>query len=790
MVSHRTLHRKLARDLWHTRGQAVAIAFVIAAGVATVVLAAGTRYSLEETRTAFYERQRFADVFATSRRAPLWIERRVEEISGVRRAEARIAEEVLLDLKDVDEPARGRLLSIPDVGASGLNEIAIVGGRRPRAEHPDEVVVNEAFADANRFTPGDTLDVNMNQKRRRLKIVGIALSPEFVYAIGPGQLFPDDRRFGVLWMNRSALEAAYDLKGAFNDLSIALDHGASERDVIDRVDDLLEPYGGVGAFGRDDHVSDSFLRSEFDQLTALSTIIPPIFLAVGAFLLNIVVQRLIATQREQIGLLKAFGYSDLTVGGHFLSYVLAIAALGIAIGWGLGGWLGRELTDMYGAYYRFPFLVYILDLKLFAVAALVSGAAAVLGALVAVRRAVRIAPAVAMAPPPPTRYHAGAIERLRLFASLRPPDRMIVRHLSRWPVRSSLTCLGVAFSVALLVSSFFFLDSLEEMLDAFFFRSQRHDVAVHFVDEQSDDVKHDLRRLPGVLRAEGYRAVAARLRHGPRRELVGVTGVEPEARLTQLVDVEGRRARLPATGLVLTRRLADRLEVARGDVVRMEVLDDRRPELDVSVERIVDEYIGMGAYMNRLALSRLLREAPTASGAHLTIDTHARNELYRRLKETPKVLGVTVRRTALDTFREILGQTMGAMVGVYIAFASIIAIGVVYNNARISLAERARELGSLRVLGFHRSEVTYILLGELAVLTALALPLGCVLGYGLAALMVQMFDTDLFRLPLVITPASYGYAMAIVAAAALVAGANVARRIAHMDLVQVLKTRE
>lgn len=784
------LQRKLVRDLWHSRGQVLAIALVMAAGVATVVLAAGTQHSLEETRTAFYERYRFADVFAPCRRAPTWLSRRVAEIPGVAHVQTRISEEVLLDVDGLDEPARGRILSVPDGEVPALNDIAIVAGRSLRSGRADEIIASEAFAEANGFRPGDSLLANVNGKRQRLRIVGVALSPEFVYAIGPGQIVPDDRRFGILWMNRSALEAAYDLKGAFNELSIALSRDGSEREVITRIDELLDPYGGLGAFGRREHISDTFLRGEFDQLSALSRVIPPIFLAVAAFLLNIVVQRLVATQREQIGLLKAFGYSNLAVGWHFMQFVLVVAAIGIMLGWGLGAWMGRALTNMYAQYYRFPFLHYLEDPGLFAGAALFSTAAAMGGALVAVAGAVRIAPAVAMSPPPPTKYRAGAIERLRLFASLQPPSRMIVRHLARWPVRSLLTTLGVALSVALLVSSFFFLDAIDEMLDAFFFRSQRHDVAIHFADARSDSIAHELDRLPGVFSTEAYRSVAVRFRHGARTKLASITGIERDAHLIRLVNAAGERVQIPREGLVLSQSLADRLHLERGDHVQVEVLEESRPTREIRVERVVDEYIGMAAYMDRTAVSRLMAERPSASGAYLTVDdTHSR-ELYRLLKQTPLVQAVSVRRATLTTFRAMVGQTMGRMVAVYVLFASVIAIGVVYNNARISLAERGREIGSLRVLGFHRREVAYLLLGELAILTIVALPVGCLLGYALAAVMVGMFDTDLFRIPLIVQPASYGYAALIVMVAATGAGWIVARRIASMDLIQVLKTRE
>ena len=785
-----SLNRKLLRDLARLWGQVLAIALVIGAGVATVVMALGTLHSLSETRTAYYERYGFGHVFAQAKRAPEFLSERIAAIPGVSQVSTRISHGVILDMPGLDEPARGNIVSLPEGRQPELNRVAIRTGRMIRRGHPEEVLIGEAFAEAHRLMPGDTVTANINGRQRTLRIVGIALAPEFIYVIGPGELVPDGRRFGIIWMGREALEAAFDLEGAFNDVAIGLTRDASESAVIERVDALLDRYGGIGAYGRRDHLSDTFVRSEMDQLANLAWTMPPIFMAVAAFLLNIVVNRLVETEREQIGLLKAFGYTNLAVGWLYLKFVLAISTVGIVLGWGFGAWMGRGVTANYTEYYRFPFLYYIDEPSVFAGAAIVSLAAVVTGALFAVRRAVRLAPAVAMAPPPPTLYRPTAVERVAEAGSFGPPTRMILRHVTRWPMRSLATMSGIAASVAILVMSLFFLDSIEEMLESYFFRSQHQDVTIQFTEIRDDATRYEIDSLPGVLQTELYRVVAMRLHHGHLSRRVGVNGLDQGAQLQELVDMEGRPVDLPPQGITLTAKLADLLAVEEGGTIIAEVLEGRRHTRELTVSRVIQEYIGTQAYMDRAALNRLMGDPPVADGAMLLVDEQRQSDLFRALKEIPDVMGAALLRASFDKFQQIIDDTMLTMVGFYVLFASVIAIGVAYNSARISLSERARELASLRVLGFHKREVAYILLGELAVLTILAMPLGCVFGYGLSVLMVSLFETDLYRLPFVIHPSTYGHAVLIVAGASVVTGWLVGRRVAHFDLVAVLKTRE
>lgn len=787
----RALDRKLVRDLWRIKGQALAIALVVGCGVAVYVMSLGVLGSLEETRTAYYDRYRFAEVFARLKRAPESLQERIAALPGVRAVETRIVQEVTLDIAGMDEPAMARLVSLPESHRPALNDVALVRGRYLSPGRPNEVLIAESLAEAHGLGPGDTIRATINGHQRRLEIVGVALSPEYVYTIGPGILVPDDRRFGVMWIGREALAAAFDLDGAFNDVSLSLMRGALVAQVLDDLDRLLAPFGGVGAYGRVDQLSHAFLDGELQQLRSVGAIIPPIFLGVAAFLLNIVFGRLIQTEREQIGLLKATGYSHWTVGAHYLKFALAIVLVGVLFGLGAGMWLGRVVTRLYAEFYRFPVLTFVDNAEVLATAAAIAIGAAILATAGAVGRAVRLPPAAAMQPAPPPMFRRldwPALQRASAFIT--QPTRMVLRHIVRWPLRAALTTFGISFAVAILVSSLSTFDAVDRMMVVFFDHAQRQDATVTFVEPQPRRILWEVERLPGVRAGEPFRTVAARLRHGPRAERVAINGIAGEATLRRILDSRLDPVAPPETGIILSDKLAELLGAGRGDRLTVEILEGRRPVREVTVAAVVDELIGLPAYMELGELNRLLREGPMISGVYLLIDGQRTAALYRHLKDAPAVAGVSLQMVARQTFEATMAETLYIMIGFYVLFGSLIAVGVVYNSARIGLSERGRELASLRVLGFTRLEVSYILLGELGILTIVALPLGAALGRALTWLILKEMDSKLFRVPLTIEAETYGIAVSVVLAAAIASGLLVRRQLDRLDLVAVLKTRE
>lgn len=763
---------------------------VIASGVAVLVMSLSTIEALRETAEAYYERYRFAHVFTNVKRAPEHLAARIARIPGVQTVETRIVEFATLDIAGFREPVTGRLVSIPEDAEPILNRLVIRLGRAVQTGRPDEVVLSEPFAEAHGFSLGDRLNANINGNKRSLRVVGIALSPEYVYAIGPGALMPDEKRYGILWMGRKALAAAYDLDGAFNDLSLTVLRSTDPEEVIIQLDRVLSRYGGFGAYSRSDQISNWFVMNEIRQLASMAMILPVIFLAVAAFLANMVLARLIATERSEIGLMKAFGYRDREVGGHYAKLVIIIAAIGIVIGWGLGAALGRYNTETYADLFRFPFLLYRPSPWAFIVAGLVSLAAALTGSIGAVRGAVRLPPAEAMIPPAPPMYRGRRIANAFIHRWLDQSTRIILRQIMRSPVRSSMTTVGIAMTLAVLVASLQWLDAIDHMVTTYFFDAQRHTMTVGLVEVQSKGAIHEFDRMPGVLAAEPARTVSARFRSGVRTHRGAVEGVIPDARLRVIHDVGGRIVRVPPAGLVLGTKLARKLGVRRGDTVSLQVLEGRRPVLDVPVVDLFETYIGTPAYMHIDALNGLLRQGRGIQLAHLLVDEIETDALFAHLKKLPTVSAVMIREAAVTKFDETLGRNLLVMVSFFIGFACTLAVGVVYNSARISLSERGRELATLRVLGFSRGEISYLLLGELALLIFLGLPVGCVLGKGLSRIMISAFDTELYRVPFMIEASTYGVSILIALAAMVGSAVLVRRRLDKLDLITVLKTRE
>ncbi|MCU0976263.1 MAG: FtsX-like permease family protein [Steroidobacteraceae bacterium] len=787
----RALDRKLWRDLWHLRGMVGAISLVLLGGISTFVMSRVTYESLAATQQRYYADQRFAEVFTGLVRAPGSVAARLADIPGVDHVETRVVAVVNLEVEGYDDPVTGRVVSLPEHGEPLLNVPWLRIGRLPDPHADAEVTISEDFAEAQGLGPGDSLAAIIKGRRKQLTIVGLALSPEYMYAIPPGAIFPDYERYGILWMNRRALATAYDMEGAFNDASFSLQAGARAGDVIDGIDGVLARYGGFGAYAREDQFSHRFITEELRGLRTMATVFPVIFLGVAAFLLNVVITRLISLEREQIGTLKAFGYGTGAITGHYLKLVLAMVSVGLAAGTGLGLWFARGMAGIYQVFYSFPYLHLVLDPAVFVQALAVTLVAALAGTLLAVRHVAALPPAVAMRPEPPPVYRATLLERAGLARRVAEPTRMILRHVARRPARSALTVLGIAAAAGILMITNFQRDAIGWMLNVQYVLSSREDVTVMFTDPTPRRALYSLSALDGVQHAEGFRAVPARLVFGHRSYRTAVEGVEPDAVLQRVLDADLDPVAVPGEGVVLTDYLANEiLGIAPGQTLVIEVLEGRRPVLEVPVAGITRQYLGVNAYMNREALNRLMREGPAISGARLSVDKARLVDLYRQLREMPRVAGTVVRENSIRQFNEMMEQTILFFSFITALLGGFIAFGVVYNSARIALSERGRELASLRVLGFTRAEVGYILLGEIGLLTLAAIPLGFAFGIGLSAYLAAAFASDLYRVALVVEPRTYALAAGVVIASFAVSCLFIWRKVSRLDLVEVLKTRE
>lgn len=784
------LNAKLLRDLRRIRAQAAAIALVIAVGVLLQVMMSGLVASLTETRRAYYERYRLADVFVPLTRAPESVLAQVAALPGVARAHGRVAGAALVDLPGLALPVQASALSLPDRGAVPLNDIYMTEGRRPEAGDRDGAVLIDGFARARNLRPGDTLDVTMNGKRRALRITGLAQAPELIYAAAPGEFVPDDARYAVIWMRKSDLEGAFDLTGAVNEVLIALERGAEPRAVIAAADRLLGRYGGRGAYGRADHRSDRFLSEEIRSMRTMSGAVPPLFLGVAAFLLYIVISRIVQSEREEIGLLKAFGYRNGEVGAHYFKLVLLIAVAGAALGCLLGIWAGRWMVGVFTIYYKFPFLVFRLDPASLVIGFVVSTVAASAGGLFVLTRVFALTPAEAMRPPAPADFSGAARLPAAVARRLDQPTRMVLRRITRQPVRLLLLALGIAGGMALSVGMTTTNAAFQRAMDLTFSVMDRSDVTVSFTSALAPSAVFELARIPGVQQAEPLRDVSVVLRNGTYRYRTAITGLPQGARLARAVGADLNTVQPPRAGILLSTPLAQVLNAAPGTVLSVDVREGRQPVLLLPVVGVSESLLGAPAYMDLDTLTRALGEPGQISGARLAIDPARSDEIYRALKEMPVVAGVSVTSAARIAMEEVMNSGAGSARYVMWAIAFIITFGIVFNAARIAHAERARDLASLRVMGFGRGETGFVLLGELGAVVLIALPMGAVLGQLMAWALAHGFSTEIYQIPVIFSPASHGFAALFVLAAAAVSGVIVGRELDRADPVSALKTRE
>jgi putative ABC transport system permease protein len=787
----RALDRKALRDLWHLRGPALAVAVVAMCGVAAFVSMRSMVHHLGDSQRQYYARARFGHLFAHVKRAPNALLREIGALAGVEAADGWVSGAALLDVPGLAEPANAKIVGLLPDKPSRVNRVTIEHGRAPAPWSRDEVAVSEGFAEANDLSPGDTLAAVLNGTWRRLRIVGVGLSPEFIYELRPGDLFPDNRRFGILWMDRRVVEEDFGLIGEWTDLAIRVNEGTPAPALIARLDRMLERHGSFGAFDRERHVSHRYVSEEINQNRTFAAVIPMIFLAVAAFLLNLVLSRIVASQREQVGMLKAYGCGTATLVRHYATIALIPVAVGSAAGCLVGLWAANAIAGMYQEFFRFPGARFSPSAGVFVTAVLASLAAALAGALSAVRRVAKLAPADAMRAEAPARYAHGVIERLRLDRLLGPVGRMTVRALVRRPLRNALAVLGLAFGASVIIVGSFGYDAIARIREVQFERADREDLAVAFTAPRGAAVIHELAGLPGVTRVEPSRGLAVRVRHAAAERQVALLGIEDGAQLRRVVDVRGRPVRIPSDGIALSVALATRLSVGVGDTVTVDLLEGRRTRHEMEVSAVVNDLLGMSAYVPAASVSALAGSADAISGAALAADPSRTMELYERLKRTPGVTSVAVRRALMENFDALVERAFEATLLTLVLFAAAIAVGVVYNTARITLAERGRELASLRVLGFTRGEVARMLFGEQAVLTLVSLPVGAALGASLAWATVRaMGSTELWRMPFTISGRTFAAAALMIGVASLASGLLVRRRLDRLDLVQVLKTRE
>ncbi|WP_133141325.1 ABC transporter permease [Legionella moravica] len=783
----KSLNKKLFRDLFKLKGQVITIALVVCSGISVLISSFSTYQSLSQAQQTFYSDYHFGHVFASLKRAPVSMQKRIEEIPGVSQVETRIVEDVTLDLPWLQEPAIGRFISIPDARPSHLNQLFLRKGRFLEAGKTNEILVNEGFAEAHSIKPGDHIYALLNGHRQLLRIVGIVLSPEYVYAIRGEDLLPDNKHFGVFWMNHKALSAAFGMQEGFNDISLTLAPNASEQLVRNKLEQLFLDYGLSITYPRKEQVSDRFVTNEIKQQKIIASVIPPIFLIVASFLLNLVTGRLVQNQREQIALLKALGYTNTSIILYYAKLVLVIVFCGAILGISLGAWFGQLMTQLYAEYFRFPIFNYSFSIQAAIIGVFVSLFSAGSGALRSIHQVVNLAPAVAMRPPAPPIYRTLRLEQIGFISRCSASAKMFYRHTFRHLLRTVITSVGIALAMSIVILGLFWQDAINYLIKIQFLMSQKNDATVSFTQQVQDNVLIELKHIKGILNSEGYRLSPALLSHQNYSEQTALYGIPSDAKLKVILDDHENPISIPEHALVLSQGLAERLHAGLGDWIHINMLEGNRAKTRLEVQGIVNDYVGMFAYTNIRLMNRIQNEDHLINRAGISIDPQYMNQLYKEIKQIPKVSSITFNNSIVQTFKETFAKHILVFTSILTGFALVIAIAVVYNNAIIILAERSWELSTLRVLGFTEQEVSKILFYTIILEVLLAIPMGILFGYWISWSILELMQTDWFKIPFIIEAKTYAISIIVVVVSSIISMLIIKKRVQQLNLTAVLK---
>lgn len=789
------LNTKLRRELRHSAGLLLAIGSIIAVGVGYLVTTRSAFQNLSDAKRVYYSQTRMADFWVDLKKVPLADLARLEEVRGVSEFRARIQSYATADVPRVPEPVNGLVLSLPDRAQPVINDILLRRGSYFTENRANEVIVSEAFAKFHGLYPGNWIHLLLNNRRQELFVVGTAISSEFVYMLGPGTFIPDPEHFGVFYLKQSYAEEVFDFDGAANQVVglLAPEVRDNPRETLRRLERALAPYGVFNTVALKDQSSNMYLTNEIKGLGTFGSVMPLIFLTVAALVLNVLMTRLTEQQRVVLGTLKALGYSASTIIAHFLRFGLVVGLVGGLIGCVLGYWFASLVTSMYRQFYEFPELPNRIYPWTYVGAVVVSLVFAMLGTLQGARQVLRLQPAEAMRAKPPRQGGAILLERITwLWRQFNFGWRMVLRSVVRNRVRTAVGMFAAAMGASLLVCGFCLVGATYHLVDLEFRQLLRSDVDLKFKDAQPVDALYEARRLPSVDDAEPLFNVACMFENGSRERLGAVTGLTPHAQLTVPRDAEGRPLAVPEVGLTMSRKMAEILGLRAGDMVTVRPIQGLRIPRQAPVVQVTDTYMGLNVYADIHYLSRLVYEESATSGVQLKTQSSraARSELYAALKQLPAVEAVNVRSDMIENLQATVLKNLQVMISMLVLFAGVIFFGSILNASLINLAERQREVATLRVLGYGEWQIGGYFFRESLLVNLAGTLLGIPLGYAITVAMVLAYNNELLRIPLVFPLSSVVWTLLLSVFFGTLAHFFVQRSINRLDCVEALQMKE
>ena len=798
------LWRKMIRDIWNNKGSYLACLVLVIIGLLIFTSFSIASDNLELSQEDFYRDQNFAHGFAELVSMPYQDLGRLSEIDGIEQVSGRVKRQVRVTRPEADIGVYLELVSIDLGDPERVSNAMLLEGTELRPGEY-EIWIDNQFYDTYQLEQGYRVEIVAGGRTRALVIEGVAMSPEFTYPLRTeGELYPNPEQYGIAFISRDVMWNLFpDLYGRLNNLVFTLEQGADFDEVKNRLEPELEPYGLINLYPREDQTSHLILSEEVAQLQRMSTALPMMFLLIAALIIYNMLKRLVEQQRGQIGIMKAFGYSNYEVTLHYITYALTIGFVGGLLGGLAGIYMANPLTWLLLEFFHVPETYEGFSLYYFGLGIGISLAIFLVAGYQGCKYALKLKPAEAMRPPAPVSGKKTLLEKISLFTEmLTIQGKMAIRNLTRNRSRTAFLFLGMTLSCAVVIVTWSLNDVIDKLVFYQYEEVEVHDARVVLTDPAHEELAiRELAKHDEITLAEPLAEVPVKLSNAWRDENIMVLGLPENSSLYMIRDKGGRRVHLPENGLILSERLADKLHVSAGSTLELEspyLRNNNDPAL-VEVYQVIPQYMGMNAYMDLGALQDLLGQGSFVTSLMLDIDADGldRGELVQknigslrdRYLESDLVAAVDGIEDRIREARELM-ETFGIAIYIYVLFGVIIAFAIIYSSSFIILSERNRELASMKVLGMTSREVFSVITFEQWFICIFAI----LAGLPLAQLMIISFanelSTDMYTIPADLSQDAFLMGALITAASIWIAQRFALRKVRKLDLVEVLKTRE
>ena len=791
----RVLTKKLLRGLTLKKGQFIAVVSVVAIAIMLFIAMSNSYQNLRSSQLDFYNKNHFADYYFQVVKAPDRIIKQIENVPGVNKASGRITEDLAL-IKADDSRATARIVTYDLEDENSLNSLYMLSGRIFSSNSPSgeiEAVVDPQFMAANRLLPGDQISIVKEGRKINVRVVGSATGPEFIYVVKDAvTMFPDPEIFGIVMLPNRQAQQVFNMSGQINQVLIDINPGVKEDEIVKEIEEILTPYGLLASYPRDDQISHSMLEAEIDGLQSIASVLPVIFLLIAAAIQFVIIRRMIKTQRSQIGIMKAIGYKNREIKGHYIIFSLLVGICGALAGTIFGLLISSYITDMYAMFFNLPEKILGYNLQVIGYAFLLSTVISAGAGWSAANTVAGIQPAESMRPETPKISSHSRMESMSfVWSRLTPQWKMSIRSIRRNKGRFIVTLLGVVFAVTLMMMAFGTNDSVNYMMAKHFDLDRKYDLQVSFSNPVKEGDLLELSRLQGVEQVEGYFDLPVKISYQGRSEDELLTAYPLDLQLKNIFDSRNQPIKVPESGIMINKNTALKLGVKAGDEVTVETLLPMGPNHieKIKIAGLNTQMFGGGSYINLQAANRIIKESGLVSGAMIKIEPGMEKQVENEVNKMMKVSSMLNREKERENLMSMMGSTV-FVVGIMVLFAIILGFAIIYNSSAISFNEREQEFASLKVLGFKSEEVSGILLKENILQCMLGIIIGLPAGGFLTKAYLTSLSNDLYDMPAAVYPLSYLLSALGAVAFVIVAYRLAVRGIDRLNLVEVLKNRD